>query len=166
MNDDPRFARWTDRVVHGLADAPDWTIDVIQRDAQFARLSLQTPDATLKIELVNDVPSRIGDIRPHPVLGRMDSPENILANKVTAVIDRREPKDLADIWGFCSLMGLSLDHALTDAHSKAAGLFPADLARVLCAATPADWAAVRWITSPTPDDFVRELRHLGERLIL
>lgn len=166
VNDDPRFARWTDRVVHGLTDAKDWTIDVIQKDAQFARLSLQAKEITLKIELVNDVPSHVGDIRPHPILGRMDSPENILANKITAVIDRREPKDLADIWGFCHLMGLSLDQALTDAHSKAAGLFPADLARVLCGATPADSEAVRWIQPPKPEDFVRNLRHLGERLIL
>ncbi len=120
VNDDSRFARWTDRVVQGLAAVPDWTIDVIQKDAQFARLSLQTKDATLKIELVNDVPSHLGHIRPHPILGRMDSPENILANKVTAVIDRQEPKDLADIWGFCRLMNLPLDRALTDAHSKAA----------------------------------------------
>ncbi|MBN2004737.1 MAG: hypothetical protein JXA21_15375, partial [Anaerolineae bacterium] len=28
-------------------------------------------------------------------------PENILANKITALIDREEPKDFADIWGFC-----------------------------------------------------------------
>ncbi|MBI2525715.1 MAG: nucleotidyl transferase AbiEii/AbiGii toxin family protein, partial [Candidatus Rokubacteria bacterium] len=102
----------------------------------------------------------------HPVLGRMDSPENILASKVTAAIDRQEPKDLADIWGYCRLMGLLLDRALTDAHSKAAGLFPADLARVLCAATRADWEAVRWIEPPKPEDFVRDLRELGERLIL
>jgi hypothetical protein len=73
---------------------------------------------------------------------------------------------LADIWGFCRLMGLSLDQALTDAHSKAAGLFPADLARVLCAATPADWEAVPWIDPPKSEDFVLALRDLGERLIL
>ncbi|MFZ5875099.1 MAG: nucleotidyl transferase AbiEii/AbiGii toxin family protein [Nitrospirota bacterium] len=166
VNDDPRFTRWADRVVHELTGSTDWRIDVIQKDAQFARLSLQAKDVVLKVDLVNDVPSHLGDIRPHPVLGRIDSPENILANKVTAVIDRHEPKDLADIWGFCRLMGLSLDHALTDAHSKAAGLFPADLARVLCAATPADWEAVRWIAPPPRADFVRDLRDLGERLIL
>lgn len=166
VNDDQRFGLWTDRIVHTLAGSPGWRIDVIQKDAQFARLSLLADEVLLKIELVNDVPSHVGEVRTHPVLGRMDSPENILANKLTAAIDRREPKDLADIWGFCRVMGLSLDHAMTDAHSKAAGLFPADLARVLCSATRADWEAVRWINPPTPEDFLRDLRAVGERLIL
>ncbi len=59
-------------------------------------------------------------IRP---LGRLDSAENILANKVTALLDREEPKDLADIWGFCCRKNLSLQAAITDAQSKAAGVF-------------------------------------------
>src|SRR6266542_603948 len=65
------------------------------------------------------------------VIQALDSPENILANKLTAVVDRREPKDLADIWGFCCRMNLSCETALEAAHSKAAGLFPADVARAL-----------------------------------
>ena len=65
------------------------------------------------------------------VLGRLDSPENILANKLTALIDREEPKDLADIWGFCCRLGFSIEDAIEGAQSKAAGIFPADLARVL-----------------------------------
>jgi hypothetical protein len=82
--------------------------------------------SALKIELVNDVPAHAGTIRRHPVLGKLDSPENILANKLTALVDRAEPKDLADVWGFCARMRLSIRTALTDAQGKAAGLFPAD----------------------------------------
>ena len=52
--------------------------------------------------MVNDVPAHIGEIITHNVLDRSDSAENILANKVTAAIDRNEPKDLADIWGFAA----------------------------------------------------------------
>jgi hypothetical protein len=50
---------------------------------------------SLKIELINDVPAHVGELKEHPVLGRLDSAENILANKLTAVVDREEPKDLA-----------------------------------------------------------------------
>jgi hypothetical protein len=121
---------------------------------------------TLKIEMVNDVPSHIGEIRQDPVLGRLDSPENILANKVTALIDREEPKDLADIWGFCCLMGLSLGTALVNADSKAAGIFPADVARLLCSARVEDWKLIRWNEPPDPARFVADLNRLGEGLIL
>ena len=90
----------------------------------------------------------MGTVHGHPILGRLDSAENILANKITALIDREEPKDLADIWGFCCQMNLSLTEAITGAQGKAAGVFPADLARLLCSGTQADWEAVRSIHAP------------------
>ena len=43
---------------------------------------------------------RIGRVDVHPVLGCFDGARHILANEITAVLDRCEPKDLADIWGF------------------------------------------------------------------
>ena len=104
---------------------------MVQRDERFVRLQVTAQDVTFKIELVNDVPARVGDVRDHPVLGPLDSPENILANKVSAVLDRREPKDLADIWGFGCRLTLPIAAAVGNAQSKAAGVFPADLARVL-----------------------------------
>src|SRR5207247_5934950 len=90
----------------------------------------------------------IGEIITHNVLDRSDSAENILANKVTAAIDRNEPKDLADIWGLCCKMSLPLKPAIHDASSKAAGIFPADLARVLCSAKAEGWQVVQWIDPP------------------
>ena len=106
------------------------------------------------------------EITLHPQLGRLDSPENILANKLTALADRDEPKDLADIWGFCCRLGLPLSRALDDASSKAAGLFPPALARGLLSASRADWELIRWIEAPDPDAFLADLRRLGEELAL
>ena len=123
-------------------------------------------DLPLRIEMVNDVPAHIGEIITHNVLGRLDSAENILANKVTAAIDRNEPKDLADIWGLCCKMSLPLKPAIHDASSKAAGIFPADLARVLCTVKAEDWQVVPWIDPAPVDQFLDELRRLGESLIV
>ena len=97
--------------------------------------------------MINNVPARVGEIHSHTTLGRLDSAENILANKVTALLDREEPKDLADIWGFCCQKNLSLRSSITDAQSKAAGVFPADLGRVLCSVQKEDWESIRWISS-------------------
>lgn len=166
VNDDSRFSLWADRIVHALSESKDLQLIVLQRDDRFVRLSVSECDTLLKIEMINDVPSHIGKIRKDAVLGMLDSPENILANKVTAVINRQEPKDLADIWGFCCKMGLSLTTAITDAHSKAAGVFPADLARVLCSAAKSDWEAVRWIEPPDVEGYLRYLQELGDGLIL
>ena len=166
VNDDNRFGLWAERVIHALTASGDWQLDILLKDERFVRISLVEKDILLKIEMINDVPSHIGAIRPDAILAKLYSPENILANKVTAAIDRQEPKDLADICGFCCKMGLSLNDAITDAHSKAAGIFPADLARVLCSATRADWEMVRWIDPPDAEVYLQDLNRLGDSLIL
>jgi hypothetical protein len=164
VNDDNRFGLWVERIIQALTS--QWKCDVLQKDERFARLNLFQKDFSLKIEMINDVPARIGEIKKHPFLGRLDSAENILANKVTALLAREEPKDLADIWGFCCQKNLPLNDAITDAQSKAAGVFPADLARVLISVEKADWESIRWIQAPPVEAFVSELNQLGERLLL
>jgi len=166
VNDDPRFGLWNDRLIHALSDQRLGQVTVLLREERFARVLLTVHDISIKLEFVNDVPSRVGITSDHPILGSLDSAENILANKIGAVIDRNEPKDLADIWGFCSLRRLSLQAAIEGAQGKAAGIFPADLARVLCSATREDWELIRWIEAPSADRFLEDLLQLGERLIL
>lgn len=165
-NDSPDFGLWADRLIQELRRQQEWATEVTAREARFVRLSLAAGDVSLKIEMIDDVPAHVGEIRHHPILGRLDNPENILANKVSALIDRGEPKDLADIWGFCGRLGLSLSEAIAGAQSKAAGIFPADLARLLCSATREDWQLVRWIEPPEVNRFLGDLRLLGEGLIL
>ncbi len=165
-DDDKDFVLWAERVIHTISSAKLGELIVGLREERFFRLTLTHEDVALKIEMINDVPSRVGSIQDHPILGRLDSAENILANKITALLDREEPKDLADIWGFCHLKGLSLEDAISGAQGKAAGVFPADLARLLCSATKADWEAVRWINSPQVDEYLSDLNALGEKLLL
>lgn len=164
VNDDEQFPLWVQRVIQMLLKS--YTVEVFQREERFVRLNVARGDLSIKIELINDVPAHIGEIRLHPTLGRLDSPENILANKITALLDREEPKDLADVWGFCTQMRLSLSIAISDARSKAAGVFPADLARRLCSVQKADWEAVLWINPPAWEAYREQLIHLGESLIL
>lgn len=165
-DDDKDFVLWAERVIHTISSAKLGELIVGLREERFFRLTLTHEGVALKIEMINDVPSRVGSIQDHPILGRLDSAENILANKITALLDREEPKDLADIWGFCHLKGLLLEDAISGAQGKAAGVFPADLARLLCSATKADWEAVRWIHSPQVDEYLADLNALGEKLLL
>jgi len=143
LNDHPDFPRISDRMVEDLkAVFPDLKIGI--RDTNFCRVFVVSEK--LKIEMINDVPSHIGNIVDHPVLGRMDSKENILANKVTAVVDRSMPKDIVDIY-FLLKDGLDIKKALLDADSKAAGISPLLVAKVL---TEFDYqlldTEIKWVT--------------------
>ncbi|CAG0994208.1 hypothetical protein ANAEL_02481 [Anaerolineales bacterium] len=164
VNDDSSFGLWVERIIQALNR--EWKCEVLMKEERFARLNLIQGETILKIEMINDVPARVGEAAKHPVLGKLDSAENILANKVTALLAREEPKDLADVWGFCCLKKLSLHDAITGAQGKAAGIFPADLARVLCSVQKADWESIRWITVPPLDTFISQLTQLGDNLLL
>lgn len=166
VNDNPDFSLWADRVIQGLNSAGTWELEILSRHDRFVRINLIKPEIALKLEFINDVPSRVGTVAIHPTLGKLDSAENILANKLTALITRDEPKDLADVWGFCCQMKLSLEDAISGAKGKAAGIFPADLARVLLSASNADFALIRWIKSPAEDEFIGDLHQLGKKLLL
>jgi hypothetical protein len=167
VNDDDRFGLWAERIRQTLSRSDHaWRCQTLMKEERFVRLNLTTGELQLKIEMVNDVPARVGEVQENPILGRLDTAENILANKVTALLDREEPKDLADIWGFCCLMNLPLKDAITHAESKAAGVFPADLARLLCSADADDWRVIRWIEAPPVNQFVDQLNYLGEQLLL
>lgn len=166
VNDDGDFRLYADRAAHAAGKLPSADLKMLVRDERFMRFVVQLGGVELKVELVNDVPSRVGTPVRHAMLGLLDTPENILANKVTAALDRDEAKDLADIWALCALKGLSLDAAIEGAQGKAAGVFAADLARVLARASLADFGLVRWRQAPVAEAFVSDLHALAGQLLL
>lgn len=166
MNDNDGFSLQADRVIHALSQCSEWAVQVVIRDLRFVRLMVKQGQLELKVEFINDVPSHVGALIQHPQFGRLDSRENILANKVTAALDREEPKDLADIWALCVLGDLSLDRAVHAAGSKAAGVFAPDLARVLASASAADYELIRWRQAPGLDAFCRDLASLAKELLV
>ena len=97
--------------------------------------------------MINDVPAHVGVIANHPVLGRLDSRENILANKMTALVDCGHPKDVADIF-YLLKDGLSMKRALTDADSEAAGITPLLVARIFGDDQYENLTTVNWISPP------------------
>jgi predicted nucleotidyltransferase component of viral defense system len=126
VNNSPEFQRIAEEVIIKLTGIFN-DIKIPLKDTHFVRIF--TSEEKLKIELINDVPSHIGTLIDHPILGRIDSKENILANKLTAIVDRTMPKDMVDLY-FLLQDGLDLKKALVNAESKAAGIAPLLVAKV------------------------------------
>lgn len=147
VNDDNKFERLINRILQEL-NSLFYPVDIVSREESFCRLFVGQEQ--LKVEMINDVPSHIGEIIEHPELIRLDSRENILANKITALIDRALPKDIADIY-FLLKDGLSMKRALTDADSKAAGITPLLVARFIEEFNYQHLASINWIIQPDID---------------
>ena len=146
VNDHPDFPRIAERQIVKL-NQTFGDLSIVLRGDNFMRLFV-SPER-LKIEMINDVPAHIGPLVNHPALGVIDSKENILANKLMAPVDRGLPKDIADIYVLLN-DGLSVKKALVDANSKAAGIAPLMVAKIL---SEFDYSLldseIRWI-SPVP----------------
>ena len=164
--DDPRYKQWRERVLSALRGQTQRRLEIPRLFDDFAALMVHDGAVTLKIELINDVPSHIGEVRGEPELGRLDSLENILANKLTVLVGRNEPRDVADIWAIVKSRGLSVETAILDASTKAGGLYHAVVAERLCAATQKDWELVMWTDPPELETYLADLAEIGEQLIL
>lgn len=96
VNSDPRYPEYIAELKSNISKS--FNIDI--KDAlftdDFTRLFIEEGTCRLKIEFVNDIEY----CAANPVsysYGIIDTPLNILANKITAVVDRDEPKDIFDI---------------------------------------------------------------------
>lgn len=166
-NDSPEFPLWRDRCIEAarmLCRKRGFAMEVTLREARFGRLFVQGATA-LKVEFVNDVPCRIGTPWLHPDLGLLDTRENILANKISALIDRGAPKDLADVYWLCARDGLDITRAIEDASGKAAGVFPPLVAKAIERTRPGAWASVAWQNAPDREDFEKALGELVRKIM-
>jgi len=155
VNDVAEFEPWRDRCLNALrndAEKEQWQLEIVVREERFGRAFLHGP-LPLKLEFINDVPFRVGKPLNHPALGRLDTKENILANKISALIDRDEPKDLADVFWPACRDDLDLLAAIDNAQGKAACIFPPLVARSLGKALRLGVPRVPWRHPPEESEF-------------
>ena len=105
-------------------------LESIQTSPDFRRYILTQESEAIVIDLIRE---RVAQIIPDkPVIGiiRVDPPEEILANKLCALLGRAEIRDLVDVRAL-ELLGYPIESTLPAAASKDAGLTPGQLSWVL-----------------------------------
>jgi hypothetical protein len=103
---------------------------VLQTGESFSRLSVRDGAATVTIDLVADPVPLAEAPRPVTVAGvtfLVDTPHQILVNKLCALLGRSEPRDLEDIKALLEAGG-DLARALEDCPRQDAGFSPMTLA--------------------------------------
>jgi hypothetical protein len=164
-NDAHEFGQWSEQLAADLLNHAGWRAEIHAREPLRLVLSLTQERQMLLVSFLNDGAPHLGSVREHPQLGRLDSPENICTQAILSLISCPEPGDLADLVGLCVRFNLPLNNLLTQPQSRAAGVFPPELARVLYAAGKPEWERVRWILRPPQEVYLNELTRLAERLL-
>jgi hypothetical protein len=124
-------------VVAEVAREMGATIESIQTSPDFRRQILTLGSEAIVIDLVHERVTQIVQDKPMIGLIRVDPPEEILANKLCALLGRAEIRDLVDVRAL-EISGCSVDSALAAAALKDAGLTPAQLGWVLSQITLGD----------------------------
>lgn len=104
--------------------------EMIQTAPDFRRLLIKRDDEAVVVDLIREYVFQL-ETEKREINGiRIDSPQEIFANKLCALLSRSEIRDLVDVFEL-EKSGLSLENALAAAQNKDTGLTPAQLAWVL-----------------------------------
>jgi len=108
-------------------------VSVLQHSVGFARLRVKAASDVVTVDLVAEP---VASIEPpvriswHGAIVQVDSPHEILVNKLCTLLERLELRDLGDVRALLQAGG-DLRRALADAPRKDAGFSPLTLAWVL-----------------------------------
>jgi hypothetical protein len=105
-------------------------LDVTQEAPGFHRALLARGDEGVVVDLVREPVQQLHPEKPEHDGIRVDPPDEILANKLTALVGRAEERDLVDVW-FLERAGYPVESVLGAALAKDGGCTPATLAWVL-----------------------------------
>ncbi len=114
----------------GVAREMGAILEAIQTAPDFRRLLLQRGSEAIVIDLVRDYVVQLSNEKPLFDGIRVDPPQEILANKLCALLSRSEIRDLVDVRAL-ELAGYRMEDALPAAAIKDQGLTPAQLSWVL-----------------------------------
>lgn len=140
-------------------------LESLRTSPEFRRFLVRRGDQGVVVDLVHD-PTPQGGPKEEVGRIRVDSPGEILANKLCSLLSRSEIRDLVDVMAL-EQAGCDLGDALALAARKDAGLTPAQLAWVLSGVVIADDARVPGDkTGAEVASYLADLRSRLERLAL
>ena len=117
-------------IVKEVAKTLDATVESIQTSPDFRRLLVKRETEAVVVDLVREYVFQLEPEKREINGIRIDSPEEILANKLCTLLSRSEIRDLIDVRQLENA-GFSLKNAFQVAAKKDTGLSPAQLAWVL-----------------------------------
>ena len=173
MNQEEKYADYVQQLFNRLEAAQaahEFTIDYqrIRKYENFAQFFVIKPIAEeqieLKLDVVNDIAAHYGGFEQHAILGCIDSWQNILSNKLSALF-RFEAKDVADIWVIAKHRSFHWMSILEEAKTKEAGIDPIVLYEILKSFPEDALKTVKWSMSVMLEPFKRELDIIADDIL-
>ena len=147
----------------------NYTIDIsnIKRFDNFTQIFLVRNDSdhtTLKIDIINDIAEHNGGFLNRKY-GRIDSWENILSNKISALY-RLEAKDVIDIWIIAKNRLFQWKNVMSQAKRKDAGIDPTEISEILQTFPIALSEKIKWSIPYSADELLLDIHSISKDILL
>lgn len=162
VNKDPNFIQYSETLITSLMN--QFEVEIVIKSESYVSLKV---NKILKIDLVNDVQFRDGELQKQEIFSKVDNIDNILSNKLSALVSRDEAKDVVDIWVIASNNKIEWRDIFLSANSKAIGIFPPDVAKRLVEFPIELLERIKWIEGKEPDikTFQNDLNSICDSLL-
>lgn len=162
VNKNPNFIKFSEQILFNIMKKFEAEI-IIKSDSY---VSIRA-NKILKIDLVNDVQYRYGELEKKKIFSKVDNVKNILSNKLSALISRNEAKDVVDIWIIAKNNKINWKDIFLSANSKAVGIFPPDIARRLIEFPIELLERIKWAENKKPaiNNFQTDLNLICDSLL-
>lgn len=168
VNNDTGFSEYVNTVIENLVNAGfDFKEQELIASKDFVSMYLSHKhfQEELKVDFVNDIPVYYGKPVETSVFYRTDCVENILTNKISAVIGRSEIKDAVDLHSIAKKYRFSWSDALIQAERKECSVDAALVAGILCEITQSSFDSIKWIEKPDFNAFYGEIQTMARDIL-
>jgi hypothetical protein len=129
----------------------------------FIRTEKSSP-INLKVDLVNDVAVRFGDVENNDLFIRTDNRLNILSNKLCALM-RLEIKDFSDIWIIAKNEPFNWGNIISEAREKELGIEPIVIADLMRSIPQEKFNSIKWINIPEWKNFFSDYKVIIQEML-
>jgi len=165
QNDSPDFKKDASEIIKILEKEYPGNCVVSLLDERFVRLFVQVDDISLKIEMINDVPFHQGEFVSNHLFNRIDTWENILSNKISA-LGRNEPKDVADILFIAQRFSFNWMEVIESAKKKDMWVNEIDVSSILNSYQVESLKSLRWIEQPDLEKLAKLLKSIAKNILM
>lgn len=163
LNDAKDFNIQTKRILDKIK-TKEINFEIVSKSDNFQRIICSEKQIELKIDFVNDVNYYSGELVEFKIFPRVDNLKNILVNKITA-LDRREPKDVADILLISRNYNFNWSEIITEALKKVDFIDPVEISIILKEFPGEFLNKILWVEKPDITKAVNDIKIIAKDIL-
>jgi len=169
VNNDPRFKSYQSAIIESLNSKQSLMrfkvlTDRIVISNDYLQVYIASEEIELKIDFVNDILARFGELVDKEIYGKIDNVRNILSNKISALY-RFEVKDYVDIWMICKNYSFNWRDLISEAKQKEVSVDPLEIYNLFKSFPFENLNIVKWAIDVDTDQMKKEFEIIAEDII-